>query len=82
MVYIISTLLRKAFEKHDIILEDHSDDKLWKTLMLGPLDYGKFALTNAVTKKLMDKIVFEHGGAEYDSKYPEGIPTSISVTTK
>lgn len=23
-----------------------------------------------------------HGGAEYDTKYPEGIPTSMEVTTK
>lgn len=29
----------------------------------------------------MEKISFTHGGEEYDSKYPEGIPTSIRITT-
>lgn len=28
----------------------------------------------------MEKIGFVHGGAEYDAKYPEGIPTSLRVT--
>lgn len=27
----------------------------------------------------MDKISFEHGGPEYDVKYPEGIPTSLHI---
>jgi 2-methylcitrate dehydratase len=30
----------------------------------------------------MTKCTFSHGGKDYDSKYPEGIPTSISVTLK
>ena len=30
----------------------------------------------------MQKCTFTHGGKDYDSKYPEGIPTSISVTLK
>jgi hypothetical protein len=30
----------------------------------------------------MSKIEFSHGGVEYDSKYPEGIPTSMQVFTK
>eukprot|EP01019_Chilodonella_uncinata_P002964 GABU01003808.1.p1 GENE.GABU01003808.1~~GABU01003808.1.p1 ORF type:complete len:113 (-),score=44.00 GABU01003808.1:195-533(-) len=30
----------------------------------------------------MNKIRFEHGGAEFDSKYPDGIPTSLEVTLK
>merc|ERR1712178_189126 len=30
----------------------------------------------------MSKITFEHGGADYDVKYPDGIPTSIDITVK
>ncbi len=30
----------------------------------------------------MTKINFEHGGVEYDSKYPEGIPTSVQLVLK
>ena len=30
----------------------------------------------------MKKIEFVHGGLEYDSKYPEGIPTSLELHTK
>jgi 2-methylcitrate dehydratase len=27
----------------------------------------------------MDRIEFVHGGAEYDSRYPDGIPTSLEI---
>jgi len=30
----------------------------------------------------MQKCTFEHGGKSYDEKYPEGIPSSITVTLK
>ena len=82
MVYIIATLLRKAFEKYDKIKEDPTIDELWKYLMLTPFDYGKNAIFNETTKKLMDRVEFEHGGPEYDAKYPEGIPTSIHILGK
>lgn len=50
--------------------------------MLTPIDYSKNALNNETTRKLMEKIEFAHGGVEYDSKYPEGIPTSVEIRTK
>ena len=76
MVYIVSTLLRKASE----LGASGSTDDLWKALMLAPVDYGKEALVNPKTRALMAKISFEHGGPEYDAKYPDGIPTSMVVT--
>ena len=76
MVYIVSTLLRKALE----LGATGSTDDLWKALMLAPVDYGKDALVNPATRALMEKISFEHGGPEYDAKYPDGIPTSMVVT--
>jgi 2-methylcitrate dehydratase len=83
MVYIIATLLRKAFHRFDRVVEHQADpDELWKTVMLTPLDYNHHALFDETTRALMDKIVFEHGGPEYDSKYPEGIPTSVAIKTK
>lgn len=81
MVYIIATLLRKAFEKVDHVLEAKDLEDLWKTLMLTPIDYGKHAIFDETTRKLMNKIEFTHGGVEYDSKYPEGIPTSLELRT-
>ena len=81
MVYIISTLIRKAFEKADRVKEAKDMEDLWKTLMLTPLDYGKEALFNETTRKIMEKIDFQHGGVEYDTKYPEGIPTSLELRT-
>lgn len=71
MAYIISTLLRKAIERRT------AD---WATLMLGPYDYAGRALHDPLTRALMAKIDFEHGGAEYDRRYPEGIPTSVIIT--
>ena len=81
MVYIISSVLRKAFEKHQNISAEHTPEDLWKYLMLLPKDYGADALFNEVTRDLMTKIEFEHGGKEYDSQYPKGIPTSVQITT-
>lgn len=73
MAYIISTLLRKALQ---------GGKSGWKELMLSPYDYSEQALYDPVTRSLMQKINFVHGGQEYDEKYPDGIPTSIAVTTE
>lgn len=41
MVYITASLLRKAFNKYDRVLEEKGNvDEMWKTLMLTPLDYS------------------------------------------
>lgn len=77
MVYIIANIIRKAYNKYDKLLEKTDDDEMWKMLMLTPLDYSNTALNNPITRKIMDKIEFAHGGVEYDSLYPEGIPTSV-----
>jgi 2-methylcitrate dehydratase len=85
MVYIISTILRKAFETPNIgkKLDSFNNlDELWKLLMLEPKDYSHKAVFNTNTRKLMEKCTFEHGGKAYDEKYPEGIPTSIVVKLK
>merc|ERR1712193_543515 len=78
MAYIVSTLVKKAFE----LGPGKSMDDTWMKLMLAPKDYGAEALYDKVSRKLMQKITFEHGGAEYDAKYPDGIPTSIDITVK
>lgn len=57
-------------------------DQIWKRLFLAPSDYGSEGLNDVNTRKLMNKITFTHGGPEYDSKYPDGIPTSVVITTK
>ena len=82
MVYIVSTMLRKAIE---MASENGSgsladgNDEWWKLLMLEPADYGREAIVNKSTHELMDKIDFEHGGKEYDDRYPDGIPTSLVI---
>ena len=76
MVYIVATLLRKASD----LGVGADNDSRWKSLMLSPEDYGAAALHSASTRALMEKIQFEHGGAEYDRNYPDGIPTSIVAT--
>lgn len=73
MVYIIGTLLRKALEQKKAS---------WETLMLLPADYDDDALWNPLTRKLMEKIEFRHGGAEFDAKYPEGIPTTVDIAQR
>jgi len=84
MVYIVATMLRKALEFAEqggaAKLAD-TNDGYWKRLMLGPHDYAPEAIVNERTRALMERISFEHGGPEYDAKYPDGIPTSVLITT-
>lgn len=71
--YIVSAILRKA--KHVKTCD-------WKSLMLLPEDYGDETLNDPWMKTSMKKVQIQHGGPEYDSKYPEGIPTSLRITHK
>ncbi len=70
MVYIIATLLRKAFEQKRAG---------WRELMLMPGDYDDAALAHPLTRSLIDRIAFRHGGPDYDARYPDGIPTSLEI---
>ncbi len=70
MLYIIATLLRKAIEQRQAG---------WRELMLLPDDYSEAAIRNPLTRRLMGKIEFRHGGREYDEKYPDGIPTTVAI---
>lgn len=70
MVYIIATLLRKALQGRTAG---------WKELMLVPSDYDEEALVHPLTRSLISRIEFRHGGGEYDSRYPDGIPTTLEI---
>ena len=70
MVYIIATLLRKAYES-----QTHG----WQPLMLVPADYNHASLMHPLTRDIMAKIEFRHGGPEYDARYPDGIPTTLEI---
>jgi 2-methylcitrate dehydratase len=70
MVYIIGTLLRKAIETRATS---------WDSLMLMPEDYSDAAIFHPLTRRLMERIDFRHGGPEYDAKYPDGIPTTVEI---
>jgi 2-methylcitrate dehydratase len=78
MAFIVARMLKKALDAK----VPGDEVEAWKALMLSPYDYGKDALECKTTKAIMSKITFSHGGAEYDSKYPEGIPTSLDITPK
>jgi 2-methylcitrate dehydratase len=70
MVYIIATLLRKALQQKKAG---------WEELMLLPADYDDAAIFDPLTRRLIDKIDFRHGGKEFDDKYPDGIPTALDI---
>jgi 2-methylcitrate dehydratase len=70
MVYIIATLLRKACLTREAN---------WQKLMLMPDDYSGASLHHPLTRRLMERIEFRHGGAEYDRLYPEGLPTTVEI---
>ncbi len=70
MVYIIATLLRKAHE---------TGGRTWEELILTPEDYSDSSLVHPLTRQLMEKIEFRHGGPDYDARYPDGIPTTLEL---
>jgi 2-methylcitrate dehydratase len=86
MAYIVATLLRKALEwrakRGALPAGGEANDAVWKALMLLPADYMEddTAIFHPLTRALMKKIRFEHGGPEYDARYPDGIPTSLVIT--
>lgn len=85
MAYIVATLIRKAVEfvaeGRELPTGGGSHGELWKALMLDPWDYQETerAIFHPQTRQLMQQIEFLHGGPEYDARYPDGIPTSISI---
>ncbi|MCG9894410.1 MAG: MmgE/PrpD family protein, partial [Fimbriimonadaceae bacterium] len=79
MVYILARLLCRAAADPEAVREASGTDDLWIRLMLMPDDYGHVALTDPETRRVMDTIRFEHGGPEFDRRYPEGIPTSVQI---
>jgi len=84
MLYIIGTIIRKALRMgpKEISVLKGDNDRMWKLLMLLPYDYSPNAVMDAQTRRIMNKIAFEHGGKEYDDKYPEGIPTRMEIRSK
>ncbi len=80
MVYIVATLLRKAISLRATIEIAEGTDAVWVETMLQPSDYSADAIHDPVTRDLMTRIAFEHGGPEYDARYPDGIPTSVEIT--
>ncbi len=82
MLYIVSTMLRKAIETQELsasATNPKTSDEWWKEIMLGPYDFSAEAINDPRTRELMGKVAFEHGGAEYDRRYPDGIPTAIVI---
>ncbi|CDJ43980.1 MmgE/PrpD family domain containing protein, putative [Eimeria tenella] len=47
--------------------------------MLGPEDYSDAAIRDPQTQAWIAKIECLHGGPEYDSEYPRGIPTKVTI---
>jgi 2-methylcitrate dehydratase len=88
MLYLVCTMLRKALELYSTTRGESSGGRRggegfqvgWKDVMLMPHDFDSGALRNPLTRGLMEKMSFEHGGRAYDEKYPDGIPTSIVIT--
>jgi 2-methylcitrate dehydratase len=78
MLYIVATVLRKAYEARRAGWDGKDG---WRRLMLTPADYAEdeSALFHPLTRRLMQLIDFRHGGAEFDQKYPDGIPTTVEL---
>lgn len=51
----------------------------WESLMLLPEDYSDEAIRDPAVARLIARMTIEHGGADYDARYPDGIPTSVTI---
>jgi 2-methylcitrate dehydratase len=51
----------------------------WESVMLLPDDYSDAAITDPAVASLIERIAIEPGGPDYDSLYPDGIPTSVAI---
>ena len=71
--FILARTLLKA------AAHDGSEPPGWRDLMLLPEDYAESAIRDPAVARLIDRIVIEPGGSEYDALYPDGIPTSVVV---
>ncbi|MBX3359475.1 MAG: MmgE/PrpD family protein [Phycisphaeraceae bacterium] len=80
MLYLVCTMLRKALEARHAMRGSDGRTLTWHELMLLPHDFSHAAIMHPVTRSLMAKMTFQHGGPEYDAKYPDGIPTSMQIT--
>ncbi len=80
MLYLVCTKLRKALEFRQSRNGRGVGELGFKELMLLPGDFSAEALQHPVTRSLMQKMTFAHGGPDYDCRYPDGIPTSIAIT--
>lgn len=78
MLYIVATLLRKAYEARRAGWDGQDG---WRRLMLTPADYAEDegALFHPLTRRLMQQIDFRHGGPDFDERYPDGIPTTVEI---
>ena len=79
MLYIVATLMRKAYEARQ---QGWDGQDGWRRLMLAPEDYAEneTALFHPLTRRIMKQIDFRHGGPDYDRKYPDGIPTTVELS--
>jgi 2-methylcitrate dehydratase len=78
MLYIVATLMRKAYEARRAGWDGKDG---WQRLMLSPADYAEdeSALFHPLTRRLMQQIDFRHGGPDFDTRYPDGIPTTVEL---
>jgi len=81
MIYIISTMLRKAIAiGADLTKSCDKIENLYKLLIMTPNDYTIDAINNQFTRSIMEKINFVYGGKKFDDLYPEGIPTQLDIS--
>jgi 2-methylcitrate dehydratase len=51
----------------------------WDELMLLPADYDAERIADEAIAGLIGRMAIIHGGPDYDRRYPDGIPTSLSI---
>src|SRR5690348_17361170 len=63
-----------------VVLRHPPQSPLFPYTTLFRSDFDHKSINHPLTRALMSKMAFEHGGPDYDARYPDGIPTSIIIT--
>jgi len=73
--YIIAKTIQKAASNYAAGKKRSG----WSEVMLLPEDYSDDAIADEKLTQIIKKIHIVHGGPDYDSLYPEGIPARVSI---
>lgn len=77
--FLVANLIRKGNKTNP----SQSFEEVYKSLMLGPLDYyPNLILNNKEIKHFMALVALENGGGDYKEKFDDSFPARVIFTLR